>query len=321
MNHKVKANNEGRVTVMKALLRIDTRNRLGEGIVWIDGDVRQFDRFLCVDIEGRKILGFNVNSASFHSWATPERVGWIIPTTESGRFLAGFQSGFALLRLGETIEVERLIPAFAGRPEMRLNDACADSNGVLWAGSMNNDDEARPDGKLFRFTADGELSTVDDDYCVANGPAISPDNALFLHTDSLRRTIFAFDFDSLASELSNKRVWRVFDDAEGSPDGMCFDASGKLWVAHWGAGLVSQFSAQGELLQRVRLPVSNVTNLAFGGPGLDRLYVTTARAGLDDESLSRQALAGGIFEIVGHGATGLPARRFGLKNSALGGFR
>jgi sugar lactone lactonase YvrE len=269
--------------------------------------------FFCVDIHDRNIVSFGVDSASCRIWEAPERVGWIIPTAVTGLYLAGFQSGFALLGLGDGVDVLKVTPAFPDRPFMRLNDACADCNGVVWAGSLNCDDETSSDGELFRYSADDRLIAVDTDYCVANGPAISPDNRLFLHTDSGRRIIYAFDFDATYSALQNKRIWRSFDVAEGSPDGMCFDAAGNLWVAHWGAGLVSQFAPTGALLQRVRLPVSNVTNLAFGGPHLDRLFVTTASVGLDAETLSQERLAGGIFEIVGHDSTGLPTRRFGSR--------
>jgi sugar lactone lactonase YvrE len=126
-----------------------------------------------------------------------------------------------------------------------------------------------------------------------------------LHTDSTRRTIYAFDFDVLTSSLSNKRIWKIFTPHEGYPDGMTFDSTGHLWVAHWGTGLVSQFNQVGELLQRGQLPVSNVTNMAFGGVDLNRLFVTSASVGNSIDSLINEPLAGCIFEIENHGATGL----------------
>jgi sugar lactone lactonase YvrE len=61
------------------------------------------------------------------------------------------------------------------------------------------------------------------------------------------------------------------------------------------------------LLARVQLPASQVTNMAFGGEQLDRLFVTTARVGLSTQQLAHEPLAGGVFEITGHGTRGLPA--------------
>ena len=58
----------------------------------------------------------------------------------------------------------------------------------------------------------------------------------------------------------------------------------------------------GRLDAVVELPVSNPTSCAFGGPALDRLYVTSAK-------LEREPLAGAIFEIAA-GVRGAPAHRF-----------
>jgi sugar lactone lactonase YvrE len=53
-----------------------------------------------------------------------------------------------------------------------------------------------------------------------------------------------------------------------------------------------------------------VTSCTFGGPDLDRLYVTSAAINLDAAALERQPLAGGLFEIV-PGVKGFPAGQFG----------
>ncbi|CCD03373.1 regucalcin (fragment) (plasmid) [Azospirillum baldaniorum] len=56
----------------------------------------------------------------------------------------------------------------------------------------------------------------------------------------------------------------------------------------------------------VRLPVSNVTSCAFGGPGLDQLFITTAAQDAPDG----EPLAGGLFACT-PGVVGLPPGRFG----------
>ena len=80
-----------------------------------------------------------------------------------------------------------------------------------------------------------------------------------------------------------------------------------MWVAHWGGACVSRFALDGTLLTRVSLPVSNVTNICFGGEGLDRLFVSTARAGLTSAQLRAQPDAGNLFEIKNPGSRGLPS--------------
>ena len=57
------------------------------------------------------------------------------------------------------------------------------------------------------------------------------------------------------------------------------------------------------------MPADRVTCPTFGGKDLDILYITTARFGLDDESLARQPHAGSLFAIR-PGVCGLPAHEF-----------
>lgn len=87
---------------------------------------------------------------------------------------------------------------------------------------------------------------------------------------------------------------------------MTFDAEGCLWLAHWGAGCLSRYTAQGQLLRRVELPTRHSSNVCFGGDHLDRLFVTSARVGLTAAQLASQPLAGAVFEIDALGVVGLP---------------
>jgi D-xylonolactonase len=282
---------------MNVQLIIDARCQLGEGMCW-DADAGQF---LWVDIQ--------VATGASKSWASPQRIGWLIRHGTGPGWVAGLQEGMALVRLTEAPELEVirwLARPFDAQPGMRLNDAKADALGRIWAGSLNNDDESQPMGSLFCLGTHGELSVVDTGYGVANGPALHPDGQLMLHTDSAKRTIYAFDLNPRGQAL-NKRIWKQLDAGEGYPDGMNFDHEGCLWLAHWGAGCVSRYDTQGCLLARVQLPASQVTNMAFGGEQLDRLFVTTARVGLSTQQLAHEPLAGGVFEITGHGTRGLPA--------------
>ena len=87
---------------------------------------------------------------------------------------------------------------------------------------------------------------------------------------------------------------------------MTTDAHGYLWVAFWGGWCVRRVAPSGDIVGEYALPVAQVTSAAFGGPHLDRLFVTSARADLDVAALAGQPLAGGLFEIVDPGVVGLP---------------
>jgi sugar lactone lactonase YvrE len=57
---------------------------------------------------------------------------------------------------------------------------------------------------------------------------------------------------------------------------MCVDVEGNLWVAIWGAGEVRCFAPTGELLATVEVAAPNTSSVAFVGPNLDTLLITTA---------------------------------------------
>jgi D-xylonolactonase len=286
---------------MSVSLVWDAQCALGEGITWD----AQSARMLFVDIHGKRVHGWTIDTAQQVTWSAPERIGWLINSPKG--WVAGLQSGFARIDLeGDEVSVrEWLARPFPAGSSLRANDAKADESGRIWAGSLDNEAESKPHGSLFMLDTAGGLHTADTGYCVANGPAISPDGKLFLHTDSVSRTIFAFDFNAATGQLSGKRPWKVLQGNEGHPDGMNFDAEGCLWLAHWGGGCISRYAPTGELMARIQLPVSQVTNVAFGGAELDRLFVTSARVGLGANQLLNEPLAGALFEVHGHGTHGL----------------
>lgn len=290
---------------MDARVALKTGGQLIEGLHW---DAIS-NRLWMVDIHGCRIMRWELGSPTWCEWKTPQRVGWVLSTHRADLQLAGLQGGMAWIRCpAGAAEIEVL--GWAARPfpagsSLRLNDAKTDARGRVWAGSLNNDDESRPDGRLFRLDELGRCDEVDGPYGVANGPAISPCQTWMLHTDSAARTVYAFDLDVQAGTLSHKRVWLQFSEADGYPDGMTFDAQGQVWIAHWGGACVSRYNADAELTHRVSLPTDHVTNVCFAGPQLDRLFVTTAWQGLSASQRAAQPLAGHVFEVDAAGATGL----------------
>jgi sugar lactone lactonase YvrE len=117
-----------------------------------------------------------------------------------------------------------------------------------------------------------------------------------LHTDSYLNTVSRYNITA-QGELSQASVWKVFDESEGSPDGMTIDSDGNVWVAFWGGACIRQFSPEGELLKKLPLPAPNITNVCFGGEALDILLVTSARNGLSASELERYPLSGSVFSL------------------------
>lgn len=281
----------------------DVRATLGEGPVWCAATRTVW----FVDIKQQRIHCFDTESGQGRSWNAPAQPGFMASIDER-TFVIGLQTGlhgfdsvtgrFTLIR-----EVE------AGIPTNRLNDGCADARGRLWFGSMD-DNEREPTGAVYRLDADRTLTCVDRGICITNGPCVSPDGSTFYLTDTVNRTIHAYDLHDDGS-LTNKRVFARFDEADGYPDGTVIDSEGCLWVAMWGGWRIVRLSPHGERMSAIALPCANVTKAVFAGRDLKTLYITTARKGLTETQLEEQPLAGGLF-VVDVDVAGLPSGRVAL---------
>ncbi|WP_394790118.1 SMP-30/gluconolactonase/LRE family protein, partial [Rhodoferax sp.] len=203
--------------------------QLGEGTLWHAAS----SRFFFVDIRGQAVHSWSPTTDVRQSWQMPEMVGWLVPCADGQGFIAGFQSGFVRLTLEPELKIERLGSPHPDQPGLRLNDAKADAGGRIWAGSLHHENPQQPLGQLACLHPDGRIEVVEQNIHIANGPAISPDGTVMLHTDSLLRSIYCYRL-SADGQLHNKNLWKTFAPEDGEPDGMTFDAEGHVWVAFWG---------------------------------------------------------------------------------------
>jgi D-xylonolactonase len=275
---------------------------LGEGPLWSP----RLERVIFVDIRGSRLIAWSPQTGGAQEWPLPEACCWLIERSDGDGFLAGLRRRIVHLRLDLASGPEVVAEVARPEPDLpgnRLNDAKADRNGHVFAGSMD-DGERATSGSLYRIDPDGTVTRLDGPYGVANGPAVSPDGRMLYHTDSAARTIYAFDLGTDGT-LSNKRPHIRFAEADGYPDGMTTDAEGGLWVAHWDGARITRFTADGRPERSIALPCSRVTSCTFFGAGLDRMAVTTAAYQRDAEPL-----AGALFTLD-PGCRGLPPATFG----------
>jgi D-xylonolactonase len=259
---------------------------LGEGPVWAGGAL------WFTDIKQRRIHRYDPAGGEKRSWQSPEQVGFVLPA-RGGGFVAGLESG--LHRFDEAggtfaplAEVE------PDRPGNRLNDGVVDPAGRLWFGTMD-DGESSKSGAFYCFERGSVRPTGLDGIAITNGPAISPDGRILYYVDTRAGIIRAADI-APDGELGRWRPFVRIDPANGFPDGPTVDAEGCVWIALYAGWEAWRFSPSGERIARIRLPVANITKIAFGGADLRTLYATTARLHLEPEDLAGQPQAGDLFE-------------------------
>ena len=291
---------------MYSKLLLQKQCDLGEGLHWDS----QRDLLWFVDINSKELMSFDLDTKKLSIFSMPEKIGWVITKINSSDLVVGLKSGIALFNPEKGLDsLSWINKNFPTSQEVRLNDAKADEIGRIWAGSLNEENDALLDGCLVKYELNGQPIIMDKNYYVANGPAIHAINQKLFHTDSSKRIIYEFKFDAKRGLISNKKRWKVFEDAEGHPDGMCFDQKGFLWVAHWGGGMVSKLDEHGQTVAQISIPTKYVTNVCFAGPELDRLIVSTANHSspnrIDKNFQINNDKAGCLFEIYDHQTLGM----------------
>jgi len=276
---------------------------LGEGPVWVSREAALW----FVDIRGEQLHRYDPATREHATWSTPDTPGFIVPV-RGGGFLVGLKSGLCRFEpaSGEFTHYGRVEPH---APDNRLNDGTVGVDGALWFGSMD-DLETSPSGALYRLDAGAHPVALDTGYVITNGPAFSPDGKVFYHTDTVNRTVYAFDHLETGT-LTRKRVFVRIEEGGGHPDGTAVDAEGGVWIALWGGWGVRRYSPQGELLTRVRFECANVTKIAFGGGDRCTAFATTAWKGLTEAERAAQPRAGDLFQFRTD-VPGLPSRELSL---------
>ncbi|WP_312872699.1 SMP-30/gluconolactonase/LRE family protein [Kibdelosporangium persicum] len=269
---------------------------LGEGPTW---DART-GTLLWVDILAPAIHRWNPSTGVNETTSAPQHVGAAKPRAGGGLIL-NLRDGVAIV---DSAGEHRWLVYWA-RDGVRGNDAAVDAAGRFWAGTMRYD-TAEGGGWLAKVEPDGKATMVLDKVSISNGVGWSPDNTRMYFADTPTGLIQVFDYDLDSGTVSSPRP---FADVDGSPDGLCVDGDGCVWVALWGDGQVRRYTPDGKLLSTVIVPASKTTACCFGGDQLTDLYITTARVGMSESELAREPLAGSVF-VVPDAGTGLPSTVF-----------
>jgi len=287
---------------MKANLLIACNCILGEGPVW---DERR-GMLWWTDIDGKRIHRYDRETGRHERIEVPEKVG-AFALREKGGIIVAAANGWALCN-EDGSDWRHIADPEPEHANHRFNDGKCDASGRFYAGTYALDNQPR--ASLYVIQPDLSWERLADGVICSNGLAWSPDDRTFYYIDSLKKGVDRFQVDPATGRLSDRRTVITLEEPGVVPDGMTADEEGMLWVAEWGGWKVSRWNPRtGQRLMTVEVPAKYVTSCAFGGEGMDELFITTASVGLTEEERRQQPLAGSVFHIK-VGVRGRPTYRF-----------
>ena len=179
--------------------------------------------------------------------------------------------------LVEHADLSALAPA-------NCNDMVVDEFGRAYVGNFGFDmygGEQFAKTNLVAVEPNGRTWEAADELSFPNGTVITPDGRTLVVGESMGGRLTAYDVDAHGA-LSNRRVWANLKDINVSPDGICLDAEGAIWVACAFTERCVRIAEGGELLDEV--PAGRGTfACVLGGADGRTLFICTSTTHVPDE--------------------------------------
>ena len=276
----------------------DFRLGWGESLVWDERSRRLY----FVDCAAQTLHWLDDGSDELHTLRLPSMAAGLVPT-DDGALVACLDDG--LHRVDPDAGTTTLLTPYPEALGRRANDACADLSGNLITGTLNLQKAA---GSSWCYSSRHGWRLLDPDISNTNGPTVAVlDGSMTLVIGDTSAQYYAYPYDTDSGTAGPRQVFGDVSDLEGLPDGATLDDEEGLWCALVGGAQLARFTTAG-LDRTLPVPVVNPTDVTFGGPELNRLYVVSiASSGSDGTGLD-----GALLVIDDTGARGRPEPRFRL---------
>ncbi len=272
---------------------LDTRAKLGECPVWS----RRDDALYWVDIDSCLIHRYLPTTGVDDIRSMAGRPGAIALTSDADRLLVASEHDLLDFTWSKGEATRRLSLEPKDSPT-RMNDGRCDPVGRFLVGSMDDPSAGgQRSAMLHSVDSAGSSNVLETGVGVSNGLAFSPDGAVMYWADSSRELVWSYDYDLDTGRRTNGRVFLDFSGLPGKPDGACVDESGCYWVACVYGWALIRVTPAGKVDRQIDLPVEKPSMPAFGGPGLDTLFLTTISTGGSRPAAPGQPLAGALLAL------------------------
>lgn len=231
-----------------------------EGPTWLDGDVFFCSGALLRITPDKKVLKYlDIGPAGTYLLADK-------------RLLICDNKNHALLQLSPDGKLGVLADKFDGKPLRILNDLCVDKAGNVYWTDPNSGDAKKPDGNIFRMTVDGMISKISEGHAYPNGIEVDPKGEYLYIVESASKKIMRYAVPDSDKPLGEGKLFYTL---KTGGDGLAFDAKGRMWVTDFSGGEISVLDGEGKYLGGVKVPAKAISNVTFGGPKRDTLFITT----------------------------------------------
>jgi sugar lactone lactonase YvrE len=248
------------------------------------------------------------------SFIVSKSIGVIGLTTDPSKLVCGVEEGISTIDLNNgEIEKIALYPNdnIVNGEQLRSNDGSIGPDGSFWVGTMSENEDKSIGSMWLLKDKNSNLQELWPECNIPNGINWDIQRNIMYWTDSFKKTIYKYNYDSENNQLDINSKTSFFINEENDPDGSCLDSEGNLYIAIWGENKVVRVTPNGDTDKEWIFPSKNVSCCTFGDKDLTTLYVTSASLTNSDEP-NPNDLGAAVYKInlSDLGIKGVPKYQF-----------
>ena len=276
---------------------------LGTGPLWSPSE----GLLWWVDTRRAKLHRYNPKTGNTRRYDLPIKASALV-LRKGGLLLAGDRE---IGWYDPATEAYERLATLDGEPATNCtSDGGLAPDGSFWFGTID-ENQKEACGNYYRFTPEGSIEQLRlPPVLLTHTLRFSPDGRKFYTCDTAEQEILSFDYDRETGGLSGRKVLATTYEFAAFPQGSAIDSEGGIWICLSGGSRIARYLPSGKLDRMIVMAAPKPTNLAFGGPDLKTLFITTSRVGMSFPQLDSRPLSGSLFAVQVNVA-GLPAREFG----------